>query len=197
MRETGNNVLDAGTVMSDEAWTVIRSRYVLRDLWLTVRADDCVTPRGAILAPYYIVERPDFVAILALDRDDQVILVRQYRHGLGTMSLELPGGVMDAGEADPIAVARRELSEETGYWGGSFRPLVALGVQPASASNRAHLVLAEGVEAGLAHPEASEDITVVRVPREEARVLAVSGAILNAKHVGFLLLGLALLEKDA
>lgn len=183
--------------MTDQAWTVTQSRYVLRDRWLTVRADDCVTLRGAILAPYYVVERPDFVAVLAIDSDDHVILVRQYRHGLATMSLELPGGVMDSGEADPIAVAQRELAEETGYQGGCFRLLVALGVQPASASNRAHLVLAEGVEPGLAHPEACEDIEVVRVPREEARALAISGAILNAKHVGFLLLGLARLENGA
>ncbi|MCJ2120611.1 NUDIX hydrolase [Methylobacterium sp. J-001] len=183
--------------MSDKAWTVTQSRYVLRDRWLTVRADYCVTSRGVVLAPYYVVERPDFVAVLAIDRDDHVILVRQYRHGLRTMSLELPGGVMDAGEVDPMAVAQRELVEETGYRDGRFRLLVTLGVQPASASNRAHLVLAEGVVPGLAHPEACEDITVVRVAREEARALAISGAILNAKHVGFLLLGLARLENGA
>lgn len=180
--------------MSDKAWTVTQSRYVLRDRWLTVRADECITARGAILAPYYVVERPDFVAVLAIDLDDHVILVRQYRHGLGVMSLELPGGILDDGEIDPVTVARRELAEETGYRGGRFRALVALGVQPASASNRAHLVLAEDVEPGAAHPEACEDITVVRVPRAEARALAVSGAILNAKHVGFLLLGLTRLD---
>lgn len=180
--------------MSDKAWFVTQSRYVLRDRWLTVRADDCVTSRGAVLAPYYVIERPDFVAVLAVDKNDHIILVRQYRHGLQTMSLELPGGILDDEEVDPVMVARRELAEETGYRGGHFRSLIALGVQPASASNRAHLVLAEGVEPGLAHPEACEDITVVRVPREEARTLAISGAILNAKHVGFLLLGLARLD---
>lgn len=183
--------------MSNEAWTVIRTRYVLRDRWLTVRADDCITSRGAVLSPYYVVERPDFVAVLAVDRDNHVILVRQYRHGLGAMSLELPGGVLDAGETDPLAVAKRELFEETGYRGGCFSPLVSLGVQPASASNRAHLVLAKDVEPGHAQPEACEDITVVRVTREEARALAISGAIVNAKHVGFLLLGLARLDEGA
>lgn len=179
-----------------DAWTVIASRYVLRDRWLTVRADECVTAQGTSRSPFYVIERPDFVAVLALDGEDRVILVRQYRHGLRALCLELPGGVLDAEDADPVAAARRELAEETGFRGGHFRTLVRLGVQPASASNYAHVVLATGVEPGLASPDDGEDIEIVRVTREEARAMALRGDILNAKHVGFLLLGLARLEAD-
>jgi 8-oxo-dGTP pyrophosphatase MutT (NUDIX family) len=186
-----------GVQMSNDFWSVIHSRYVLRDRWLTIRADNCVTSRGVTLAPYYVIERPDFVAILAIDLEDQVLLVRQYRHGVRAMSLELPGGVFDCGENDPIAAARRELGEETGYRGGEFRLLVSLGVQPASATNFAHVVLATGVEAGSPAPDEGEDIELVRVSRNQARTLALEGAIINANHVGFLLLALARLEESS
>lgn len=185
---------DGDLGVCDEAWSVTHSRYILRDRWLTVRADDCITPRGATLAPYYVIERPDFVAVLAIDSEDRVLLVRQYRHGLRKVSLELPGGVLDACDGDPVVAARRELAEETGYQGGEFRLLVSLGVQPASATNFAHLVLATGVEAGTPSLDEGEDIELVRVTRAEARTLALQGDILNAKHVGFLLLGLARLD---
>lgn len=180
--------------MIDKAWTVLRSHYVLCDRWLKLRSDDCVTPGGNILAPYYVTERPDFVAVFAINTYGQVILVRQYRHGLRAMSLELPGGIIDAADSDPIVAARRELREETGYHGGQFRLLARLGVQPANATNYAHLVLATDVDPGCATPEVGEDIELVLVSPHEARALALEGHILNAKHVGFLLLGLARLD---
>lgn len=179
------------------AWSVTGSRYVLRDQWLTVRADDCITARGTMRAPYYVIEKADFVAVLALDVNDHVILVRQYRHGLRAMSIELPGGILDVEDNDPVAAARRELAEETGYRSGQFKLLASLGVQPANASNYAHLVLGTCVETGAAAPDDGEDIELVRVTREEARAMALRGDILNAKHVGFLLLGLAHLDAGA
>lgn len=180
--------------MIEKAWSVLRSRYVLCDRWIRLRSDDCLTPDGTILAPYYVTERPDFVAVFAINTYGKIILVRQYRHGLRAMSLELPGGILDAADCDPIVAARRELREETGYRGGEFRILARLGVQPASATNYAHLVLATGVDPGFASPEDGEDIELVLVSPHEARDLALSGHILNAKHVGFLLLGLAKLD---
>ena len=177
--------------MSEKNWTVRRSRHVLRDRWISVRADDCYTPAGVDVSPYYVLEYRDFVHVLALDQEDQVVLARQYRHGLGEVCLELPGGIMDAGEADPIEAAIRELREETGFSGGQFGRLATLAVNPANFSNRLHLVGARGVVAGPAQPDTAEEIEVVLVARAEARRLALSGAIMNAQHVGLLLLGLS------
>ena len=177
--------------MSGEAWTVRRSRHVLRDRWISVRADDCTTADGVDVSPYYVVEFPDFVHVLALDEADRVVLVRQYRHGLGGSSLELPGGVVDEGETDLVAVAARELREETGYGGGALAHVTTLSVDPARYANRLHLVRARGVVPGTARPEPSERIEVVLVAREEALRLALSGAIVNAQHVGLLVIGLS------
>lgn len=177
--------------MPGPAWTVTRSRRRLQDRWISVRADDCVTASGAVVAPYYVLEFPDFVHVLATDARDRVVLVRQYRHAYAGLSLELPGGVVDPGDGDILAVAARELREETGFHGGRLSRTASLSVDPARHANRLHLVCAVDVQPGPPAPEPSEDIEVVCVSREEARDLALSGGIVNAAHVGMLLLGLA------
>lgn len=173
-----------------EAWTVEASHYPLHDRWIRVRADTCRTPTGVRVAPYYVLECPDFVHVLVLDEQDQVVLVRQYRHGMAAASLELPGGVMDPGESDPCMTAARELREETGYTGGEVAYVTSLSLDPARYTNRLHLVRVSGARPGPAEPDPSEGITVVRVTRAEARRLALSGTIMNAAHIGLLLIGL-------
>jgi hypothetical protein len=90
-------------------WKVKGSRYLVRERFLKARVDDCVTPAN-IEVPYYVLEYPGWVNIVALDKEDHLILVRQYRHALGDISLELPGGCMDGNET-PVEAAARELPE--------------------------------------------------------------------------------------
>lgn len=172
-------------------WTILRSTHVIQDRWISVRADDCLTPEGVAVAPYYVLELSDFVHVFATDEADRVILVRQYRHGLQEFSLELPGGMMDPSDTDAVAVGARELREETGYFGGTLAHLAELSVDSARYSNRLHLIRATGVVAGTSDPDPTENIEVVLVERQEARQLALSGGIANACHVGLLLLALA------
>lgn len=176
---------------SDKRWTVHRPGHVFQDRWISLRADDCSTPDGVEIAPYYVLEFADFVHVFATDEADRVILVRQYRHGLQGISLELPGGVMDAHDTDAVAVGARELREETGYSGGTLAHLATLSVDPARYANRLHLIRATGVRPGASHPEPTEDIEVVLVSRQEAKHLALSGQIANAGHVGLMLMALA------
>jgi 8-oxo-dGDP phosphatase len=172
-------------------WKVERSRIVFKDRWVSLRADDCVTPKGIEVAPFYLLEYPDWVHVVAIDAEDHVVLIRQYRHGYGGISLELPGGVMDPEDDGPIAAAARELAEETGYTAGSYRLLASLSPNPATHTNRVHLVLAE--QAALTKPpapEADEDIFVLRVPIEEAFRMTLAGEMAHAQHVGLLVIGL-------
>lgn len=176
--------------MPTRPWRVERSRHVLQDRWISVRADDCTTARGTAVAPYYVLEFPDFVHVLAFDAEERVVLVRQYRHGLGSPSLELPGGVRDRADADVLVTAARELQEETGYGGGRFEHVIAMSPDPARYANRLHLVRAVGVNASIARPEASEDIEVVVASRSEVLQWARTGGIVHAAHLGLILLGL-------
>jgi len=171
---------------------VTRSRHVYRDRWISVRADDCVTASGVEVKPFYVLEYPDWVHVVAVDRYDHILLVRQYRHGLGEVSLELPGGMMDRMDVDPVAAGMRELLEETGYGGQEARLVSSLSPNPATHDNRLHLVLATAVDAVQpASPEITENLEIERVPVGATLRLVADGAIINASHVGLLLLGLS------
>ncbi|WP_419321517.1 NUDIX hydrolase [Caulobacter sp. ErkDOM-E] len=177
--------------MTDGKWRVTASRYVHKDRWIAVRADDCVTDEGAVVAPYYVLDYPDWVEIIALDAADNVLLVKQYRHGLGGMSIELPAGGMEPADADPLQAARRELLEETGCAG----VLTLVGETRANAgthSNRTHIVLACQV-AKVAEPkdDPTERIERLWVPAAEALRMALAGELTVGMQVASLLRGLA------
>ena len=115
-----------------------------------------------------IVEHPGAVAIVAVDREERVTLVRQLREPARKELLELPAGTLEEGE-EPLATARRELEEETGQTGGEWRELAAFYTTPGFCRERMHLFVAEGVEEGEARQEADESIELVRVPLGELR----------------------------
>ncbi len=172
-------------------WQVTGSRIVFRDRWVSLRADNCVTQAGVEVAPFYVLEYPDWVHVGALDADAHVILVQQYRHGYGGVTLELPGGIMDAQDASPVATAARELVEETGYTASGFRLLASLSPNPATHTNEVHVVLAQqAVITKLPAPETEEDIIVLRLPADEVLEIAMQGKMVHSQHVGLLMIGL-------
>jgi ADP-ribose pyrophosphatase len=113
-----------------------------------------------------IVEHPGATAIVAVDADDRLVFVRQVREATRRELLELPAGTLDEGE-EPLASARRELDEETGLTGGSWRAGPAFWTAPGFCRERMHLFFAEGLEEGDQRPETDESIEVVRVPVSE------------------------------
>ena len=108
-----------------------------------------------------IVERADAVAIVAVDADGRLVLVRQPREAVRTHLVELPAGVADEGE-EPLATAKRELAEETGLHGGSWRPGPSFFSTPGYSRERVHLFFADGLAEGEAAPDEGEEIEVVR-----------------------------------
>jgi ADP-ribose pyrophosphatase len=113
-----------------------------------------------------IVEHPGAVAIVAVDADDMVTLVRQRREAVRAALLELPAGTLEEGEA-AIETARRELAEETGLTGGAWREVIGFYTTPGFCRERMHLFFADGVDAGVASPERDEELEVVRWPVAE------------------------------
>ena len=175
-----------------QPWRVDASKTVLQDRWINVRADDCVTPGGHHIAPYYVLTYPDWVHVVALTAANELVLVEQYRHGIGKSVLELPGGMIDPADATPLAAGRRELREETGHAGSTWQPLGALYPNPAIQTNRCHGFLATGCHpVSSAALEAGEEGLVVRcVPLAEVQAGLASGLLGNAMHVAALLLAL-------
>ena len=109
-----------------------------------------------------IVERPDVVAVVAVDRAGLLTLVRQVRPPARKVLLELPAGRVEPGE-EPLASARRELVEETGLHGGAWRRVRTFWTTPGFCRERVHLFIAEDLEPGPASPDEGEEVEVVRV----------------------------------
>lgn len=176
----------------DPPWTLLGSTTLIEDRWIRLRADRLRTAEGAEIAPWYVLDYPDWAAVVALTEDDRIVLVRQWRHAAQAWCLELPGGVIDAEDADPVAAAQRELLEETGHAAETWRPLYAGFPNPAIQTNRLHVVLATGARpaAPVAH-ETGEAITVACLPVAEVLAGLAQGMIGQSMHVGAILLGLA------
>jgi ADP-ribose pyrophosphatase len=113
-----------------------------------------------------IVDHPGAVAIVAVDGDGMVTLVRQRREAAREELVELPAGTLEEGET-PLATARRELDEETGLTGGDWREVTTFFTTPGFCRERMHLFFAEGLERGEPTPDEDEDVELVRWPVDQ------------------------------
>jgi 8-oxo-dGTP pyrophosphatase MutT (NUDIX family) len=168
---------------------VLARRYLVqKPPWLVLRQDHVRLPGGAEIAEYWVSEFPPWVNVVAVTAGDEVVLVRQYRHGLGAVHYEIPAGVVDPSDPNPEAAARRELLAETGYGGGRWSPLLTLSANPGLQSNLSYSFLAEGVER-LAEPapEATEDLRVHLVRVDRVGALIEAGEVVQALHAAPLL----------
>ncbi len=153
-------------------WKVLKSEYLFRRPWLTARRDSVQLPDGTEHPEYYVLEYPAWVNVIARTRDGLFILIRQYRHGLGSTNFELVAGVVDPEDDSPEEAARRELLEEAGYSGGEWRLHAVLSANASAMNNLSYCFVAENVEpAGEQHLEPTEDITVHLLPEAEVRDL--------------------------
>jgi ADP-ribose pyrophosphatase len=131
--------------MSDEQlrhWTVRSSSYRVDEPFLRVRSDTVELPDGTIIEGYFVRESRGFTIVAALTPERRIVLVRQYKHGIARIVLELPAGMIDPGET-PVACAIRELAEETGYAGDPPRLLRSLYADPTSSNAIFHVFLIE------------------------------------------------------
>ena len=176
-------------------WKVLSSQYLFNVPWMTLRVEKCELPNGKIMPAYYILEYPSWVSAFALTKDNKVIMVKQYRHGLGVISTELPGGVVDKGETTESAIAR-ELREETGYKFDSFEYIGKICANPATSNNYMHMYIARGgVEVSAQSLDETEDVEVVIYEIEEVMKLVKENKIVQALHTATIFYALDKLGK--
>ena len=155
-------------------YQVLGSEYLLKlGPWMTVRRDHVRLPNGQENKNYYVLEYPDWINVIAITEDGQFLIEKQYRHGLGITEYEICAGVIEPGE-EPLAAARRELMEETGFGGGEWKKMMTLCANPSSQNNLAHCFVAKGVKKiGEQHLDRTEDIEPILMTVDEVRELLV------------------------
>jgi 8-oxo-dGTP pyrophosphatase MutT (NUDIX family) len=144
----------------------------------TIRADRKVSPRTLQEHDFYVIDCGNWVNVIALTPDQQVVMVEQFRHGSNTVELEIPGGMIDRDDPSPEAAGQRELREETGYVGAPARLLGQVFPNPAIMTNICFTVLVENCRC--LHPPAldgSEDLLTRLVPVAQLPHLMAAGKI--------------------
>jgi 8-oxo-dGTP pyrophosphatase MutT (NUDIX family) len=165
--------------MPPNPWEVLKSS---RDDYrvFSIRTDRARSPLTGEAYDFYVLESSQWVNVIPLTAENEVVLVQQYRHGIRSLTLEIPGGLVDEGDS-PEEAARRELDEETGYDAKEMILLGAVHPNPAIQNNECFTYLAQEVSfAGGQHQDEKEDIEVVLRPLSEIPALIRNGEISHA-----------------
>ncbi len=163
-------------------WKVLESKTLFNQPWLNIRQEKCELPNGKIMPAYYILEYPSWVNAFALTRDNKVIMVKQYRHAIGEVGIEIAGGVVDPGES-PEAAMRRELLEETGYEFDSLELMGKLAANSSTANNFTYMYLAKGgVKVAEQSLDETEDVEVLICDMDQVKSFLKENKITQALH---------------
>ena len=166
--------------MPNQSWTLLESRHVSDHRIFSIRHDRYrFEPTGAE-DDFVVLDSPDWVNVVPLTADGQVILIRQYRHGIRRVTLEIPGGIVDPNES-PQDAAARELLEETGFAPERVRLLGRVSPNPAFLNNTCYMFLAEGCRR-VAEPQLDvfEQIELLLRPVDEISELIRRGELCHA-----------------
>ena len=162
------------------AWPRTSRRTVHEARVFDLVAEKHVSPRTRETLEALVLESSDWCNVIAVTEADELVMVRQFRFGSQQVELEIPGGIVDAGE-EPLASVQRELLEETGYRSTRWTSLGSVAPNPAIHRNRLHTFLAEGcVHVAEQEFDPFEDIATELLPRAQADALIANGTISHA-----------------
>ena len=177
-------------------WKLLRSRFVLNHKWCQVRQDEIELPSGQIIDDFFVNVRPHIALVFAVTQQQEIVFVRQYRHGVGEILLELPGGSFNPAEESGKFAAIRELVEETGYVAEEILELATLHDNPVKDTNSIYLYFAKNVKlSGNKNLDITEDIEVVLVPVAEVLGKIANREICVAGSIAAIFLGLEFLKQ--
>jgi 8-oxo-dGTP pyrophosphatase MutT (NUDIX family) len=180
--------------MATDVWRRLSGETVYDAGIFRVRRDHYEL-RGKPTRPFHVIECAPWINVVPLTASGEVVLVRQYRHGIQGMSLEVPGGVVDPADADPAAAAARELLEETGHAGAAMELLAAVSSNPAILENRTYCYLVRDVRrVADPCPDDDEDLEIEVAALDTIPARIAGGEIHHSLSVCALTLALARLD---
>ncbi|WP_109530676.1 MULTISPECIES: NUDIX domain-containing protein [Nocardia] len=172
------------TAAGSHDFDTVSSRTVYSGAILALRLDQVAMPGGKVVERE-VIEHHAAVAVAAIDENDELVLIDQYRHPIGARLLELPAGLLDVQGEDPLEAARRELAEETGLAAAEWSVLVDVALSPGFTDEALRIYVARDLrEVDRPEPENEEaDLRVIRMPVGAAVRAALAGEIVNATAV--------------
>jgi 8-oxo-dGTP pyrophosphatase MutT (NUDIX family) len=163
-------------------WKILTSEYISRHKYFTARRDKCETPDGNIVEEYFVVELPLTVCAVALTEEGEVLMVKQYRHPIEEVLLEVPGGFVDKGETAEQAI-KRELKEETGYEFSSYTYVGKIAANPGVLNNFTDFYLVKGgKKTSEQNLDKNEEVEIEKIPVAELKRLFLENKIMQATH---------------
>lgn len=160
----------------------ISSENIYDGTLLHVKKDKVELPNGDISYREWI-KHPGASAVIPVTDNNEIILVRQYRYPIQSLTMEIPAGKLDVAGEDPLECAKRELEEETGYSAQEYHFLTKLATTVGFSDEFIYIYAARGLKAGQQHTDEDEFINVVTVPLAKAVEMVHSGEILDGKSV--------------
>lgn len=162
-------------------WSRLDSQVLADYRIFQLRRDTSRSPRTGLEHDFFVLDTGDWVNVVPVTPDDQVVLIRQFRHGIREVTLEIPGGMVDDEDGEAKKSAERELLEETGYVAEEMIHIGSVTPNPAILSNRCHTFLAQNARpAGPPQLDGSEDIRIELVDLKKIPGIIVSGQISHA-----------------
>ncbi len=178
-------------MVSIQKWTIINSLFVLNHKWCRIRQDTIQLTNGKIIDDYFVNVRPDIALVLPITPQQEIVFVRQYRHGVAKILLELPAGSFNSEQEDSLTAAQRELLEETGYSAAKFTKIATLYDNPVKDTNTIHLFVAENaVVTSPQKLDETEAIEVILIPIRNIKEKIKSGEICVCGSIAALFLAL-------
>jgi 8-oxo-dGTP pyrophosphatase MutT (NUDIX family) len=179
-------------------WQTTDSKIVVEDRWIKLRADTCTTPDGHTISPFYVLEYPDWANCFVLDDNNDVIMVKHYRHGASDFVLELVSGGINKDDSSHAEGMRRELAEELGYAGGEIYQTGISYPNASSHSNKLYTFIAIGGSCNAEQMlEAGETLQVQKLSFTDfAKHINGSGITYHSLSLASILLAMNFIKKS-
>ncbi len=181
--------------MTIQKWQILQSNFIINNQWCCVRQDRVKLPNGTIIDDYFVNLRPEIALILPITSNQEIVFVRQYRHGVQDILLELPAGAFDPKKEDSLTAAKRELEEETGYIAQELIFMKTIYDNPVKDDNKIHIFLGLDVEkTGTINLDITEEIEVVLIPMKDVITRIMTEEICVAGTISTIFMGLEFLK---
>lgn len=177
-------------------WDILETKIAHKNDWVMLRQDTCRLPDGRLVHDYNVLVEYDVACVVGLTTDRRLLICEQYKHGIRDITFEIPGGMFSSADADPLAEARREFVEETGYDAPEYFMVSALPISPARLAQRMYVYAAPNAfRVGDQQLDDNEAIRVHLLTLDEVHAMLRDGRICASTSVAGIYLCLDYLRR--